>query len=438
MQYFSTNHQTSNVGFKEAIEKSEAADGGLYMPEQLPLIPNAFLNNIAGMSLSDISFVVNSMFVSNDIPSITLKRICDCVSAVDMPLRQIEPDIYVLETFHGPTRTVKDFGAGFLSQYLRTLHTTNDSHLNVLVATTGNSGGAIANGFKDDRDVSVFVLFPRNISKRHLEEITKMGGHVHAIEVSGSIDSCRDIIAMAFNDPELNEKLKLTSANSSNIGYLLPTASIFFYAYAQLMCMRGGADSLYVSVPTGHCGTLLGACIAKCMGLPVDTIIAGCNSNGGLHEYFTGTHDTRQLKSHRTLAYGMDSMWSANLPRFKTLGQYAGGGGHLVTDVCDDEDIADTINDVAERTGYLLDPHSAISYSCMKRHKPDGAVGIVIATGHPEKSPETLARINRGALRLPPAPKVNYCTRPEAVIPPTYAAFRKYMRYFCDEGRLQA
>lgn len=438
MQYYSTNHQSPKVSFKEATAKSEAPDGGLYMPERLPIVPKAFLNNISGMTLKDIAFVISSMFIGNDIPPIYLKNICDEVFSIQMPIYEIEPGIFIMEMFHGPTRTVKDFGAGFLTRIMKSLLLDNSSH-SVMVATTGYSGAAIAKGFHDIGGTEVFVLYPRGTSRSHLDVINSMGDNIHAIEVNGTIENCKEMISRAFEDKELSQILTITSANSTNIGYLLPYISVFFYAYSQIINKTSLGSDIYMSIPTGNCGCLLAGSLAKKMGLPMTRLIAACNGNGGFYQFMqTGKEFERKLDK-RTFAYGLDSPTPGNLPRFKELfhGKISSIQNEIISDRCSDEDIAFTINDIYERCGYLLDPHSAVAYRCLKENMPVGSAGLLLATAHPSRSIEIMTQLNRGKLKLPYVTEKSYCCRPQTSIPPSYPALKKFVKYYCLSNLMQ-
>ncbi len=439
MLYYSTSHLSPKVGFKEAIAKSEADDGGLYLPENLPVLPDAFLNNTAGMSLKDISFVINCIFAGDDMSSLALKRICDEVYTMKMPLYELEPGIYVMEMFHGPTMTVKDLGAAFLTRIMKYLYENSSASHSVMIATNGYSGAAIAKGFHDVGGTEVFVLYPQGTFRSHLGLINSLGDNIHAIEVKGTIDNCKEIIAKAFEDKEIVKNLTLTSANSTNIGFLLSYVSVFFYAYSQLLNRTNLSNGLLMSIPAGNCGNLLAAYIAKKMGLPVTKIIAACNFNAGFNKFLHNGVNTKNAESFRTYAYGMDTPYPGNLPRFVDLcrGKTASLRKDIVSSISTDKEIADTINDVYERHGYLLDPHSAIAYNCLKKNASDGVPGIVFATAHPSRSAEILNLIDRGNLKLPFILEKTYCCRPEALIPPSYAALKKYLRFFVTSNAVQ-
>lgn len=421
-----------------AMAKSEAPDGGLYMPERLPIVPKAFLNNISGLSMKDIAFVISRMFVCDEIPSLTLKNICDEVFSIPIPIYELEPGIFIMEMFHGPTKTIKDFGAGFLTRIMKSVFSDNTSH-SVLVATTGYSGAAIAKGFHDVGGTDVFVLYPRGISRYHLEVINSMGDNIHAIEVNGTIDNCKEMIARAFEDKEFEQTLSLTSANSTNIGYLLPYISIFFYAYSQIIKKTASESDIVMSIPTGNCGSLLAGLLAKKMGLPVTQLIAACNANPGFQDFLNPEKKKDEYFGKHKYAYGLDSPEPGNLPRFKELshGNIQNLRSEILSDTCSDLEIANIINYVYERYGYLLDPHGAVAYKCLKDNKRPGSIGILFATAHPSRSIEVMTQVNRGKLKLPYVIEKTYCCRPEASISPSYPALKKFLKYFSSSNLIQ-
>lgn len=401
------------------------------MPETIPIVPRAFLNNISGMSMKDIAFIITSMYIGSDITPMQLKNICDEVFSLSMPIYEIEPGIFIMEMFHGPTKTIKDYGAGFLTRIMKHLFAGKTSH-SVMVATTGYSGAAIARGFHEVGGTEVFVLYPRGISKCHLDVINSSGDNIHAIEVKGTIENCNEMISHAFEDREFDQSLTLTSANSTNIGYLLPNISVFFYAYSQIIDKIPSFSDIYMSIPTGNCGCLLAGYIAKKMGLPVKGLIAACNENAGFHSFLQTGNETANTSKKSSYAYGLNSPKSGNLPRFKVLchGDIHSLRSEILSDVCTNTEIASTINNVYERSGYLLDPHSAVAYKCLKKKKPNGSIGLLFATAHPSRSIEVMSQINGGNLKLPYVMEKTYCNRPEASIPPSYPALKKYLKYF--------
>lgn len=439
MRYYSLNHLSTKVSFHEAMTISESSDGGLYMPERIPILPKALYNNMSLMSLRDITFIVFSSMFDGDMPAHVIKRIGDEAASYLMPLYEIEPGIYVIELFHGPTRTVKDFGAIALAHIFQELHSKNDEDLNVLVPTHGNSGGAIAQAFYGVPGVNIFVLYPKGTPKEYLDSITTLGENIHVIEVNGTIDDCKSMIHKAFSDRDLN--MVLTSANSINLGSLLPSTIPFFHAYGQLMNRNRKAKDIYVSVPTGNCGNLLAGYIAKKMGLPIKHLIGACNENGCFKRYLESGERTYIKSIKNTLAYGMDTNQTVNLPRFDELcnGDLNQLRKDITAEISTDQEIAFTINDVYRRTGYLLDPHSATAYCALKKHLPKGASGIVFATSHPAKSMQILNKINEGGIKFPfKIIEKTYCSRPEAKIPATYGALRKYLKYYNEMHQNQS
>lgn len=428
MLYYSTNHLSPKVTLKEAITHTEAADGGLYMPEKLLTLPRAFINNFHGMSPSDLSYVVMSTFLDNAIPGSKLKQMCtECT--FPMPVYEIEPGIYVVELFHGPTLSVKDYGARMLAHMVEYLHSDNDSQINVLVPTTGNSGNAIANVFHNKPGINVVVLCPRSVHRAQLAQLYSYGDNIHIIEVNGHLENCSTLAHMAYNDKELSD-LHLTAANSLNIGCVLPYVPVYFSALSKLRDMQPGVKSIYYSIPTGSCGNLLSAYMAKKMGLPIDGIIAACNEGSGTPRYLErGIECTHEAPAHH-LAQPLNTTRSVNFQRIIDLagGDLSALRKEMEAETCTDTEIADAINGVYERTGYLLDPASAVGYLCLKKRLPAGATGVFFATQHPARSADILRKINYGKLKLPPTLRRNYCLRPEVTIPPTYAALRKYLK----------
>lgn len=431
MQYYSTNHHSTPVTFRQAIMNSEAADGGLYMPERLPILPKAFINNISDMTMKDLSYVISNMLIGEDVSSALLKKIGDKAFSFPLPLIEIEPSVYVMELFHGPTRTVKDIGARFLANLINSLHLADSQPLNVLIATNGNSGNAVANVFHNQPGVNVFALFPKALSRHQVEQLNSYGGNVHTIEVAGHLDNFANMINRAFLDPEL-ENYNFTSANSLNLGHVLPYIMVYFYAIGQLQRQREKGREVYLSIPVGSGGNLLAAYMARNMGLRVDGLIAACNAHSGFPKCLERGIECMRDASVRSLAYAMDTPRTPNMARFMELckGDLSKLRETVAAATCTDAEITATILDVHTRTGYLLDPHSAVAYASLKKKKPEGATGIFFATSHPQNSAEILHKISGGKIQLTQNKGKNFCTRPEISIPPMYGALKKYLKYY--------
>ena len=431
MLYYSTKHQSPKVSLKEAISHSEAPDGGLYMPERIPLLPKAFFKNFSEMTLGEISYVVANTFFGEDVSSAELKRIVDETSNFPMPLVEIEPGIHALELFHGPTMTIKDIGARFLARVTRHLRMHETEPLNVLVATTGHTGSAVANGICGVEGINIYVLYPRSVTRAQVAHFTSLESNVHAIKVDGTIDDCRRILASAMADTEMNEKLMLTTATSLNIGRLLPKVSVFFYGYARMLAQKENVGDVWVSVPSGNLGNLLAGYIAMQMGLPLKKLIAACNANEAFHRYLSDGILPAGHKTIATCAYAMDTSSPANIDRIMDLcrGSLTTLRQSVTSGAVTDDEIRHTINDVYARTGYMLDPHSAVGYRCLREKLPQGASGIVLATAHPAKSIDIMTDITGRAVELPlPLTRFMNDRHREVIIPPTYPAFKKILK----------
>ncbi|WP_303330014.1 threonine synthase, partial [uncultured Duncaniella sp.] len=282
MKFYSINRKAPSATLREAVMNGLAPDGGLYMPERIPVIPKAFFNNISGMSIRDIAFVVADLMLGSDIDSSDIREIVNDTFSFDIPLVRIDKDIYSLELFHGPTLAFKDVGARFLARVISRLSSRSESRMvKVLLATSGDSGGAVAAGFKDVPGVELFILYPsERLSRMQLDRLNVPGSQVHAIEVLGTFDDCQRLVKEAFADVELRQEFDITSANSINICRLLPQMFYFFHAYASLVGSEGGfPDDVVVSVPSGNLGNLTAGLLAWRMGLPVTRFVVANNAN---------------------------------------------------------------------------------------------------------------------------------------------------------------
>lgn len=411
--------------------RSEAADGGLYMPDSLPRLPRAFFNNIAEMSATEISYSVASSIFGGDLAPEVIKTIGDQTFSFPIPLVEVEPGIYALELFHGPTMNAKDIGARFCARLLAALNPHPGKPLNVLVSTNGNSGSAVANGFHWLDGVNVFAMYPKGTPAQQVAQIASLGANVHAISVGGTIDDCRSMLVSALADRKLNEEMMFTCANSVNIGRVLPHSIVYFLAYAQLLAVNEKPGPICVSVPCGNSGGLLAGCFAVGMGLPVGKLVGACNANASFARYFErGNIDDCPAHSVKTLAYAMDTCRPTNACRFHDLcgGDVARLKSFLSTSVCSDEEIAETMRDVHRRTGYLLDPHSAVAYASLKKEMPAGSTGIFLATAHPARSAKAVEEITGVKVDVPPMlARFGKQALREASIPPTYPALKKYI-----------
>lgn len=404
MRYYSTNRQSDYTTLHDAVVRGLAPDRGLYMPERIATIPKAFFNHIGEMSLTDIAYVVANTLFGEDIDSATLQRIVNETLNFEIPLVKVDENRYSLELFHGPTLAFKDVGARFMARMLGHFNAVGaDGDVNVLVATSGDTGSAVANGFLNVPGVNVFVLYPKDkVSKIQEAQFTTLGSNITAIEVDGTFDDCQALVKSAFMDAELNAAMKLTSANSINVARFIPQMFYYFHAYAQLVRMGVKTDGVVFAVPSGNFGNICSALIGKRMGLPVKRFIAANNRNDVFFEYLkTGKYSPR--KSVATIANAMDVGDPSNFARILDL--YGNSHDAIAADISgctyDDDQIRATMKDTYERTGYLLDPHGAVAYRALAEYLLPGETGIFLETAHPAKFKDTVEAVVGSEIELP-------------------------------------
>lgn len=408
MRYYSTQKQSSTVSLKEAVVKGLAPDRGLYMPETIGQLPTSFYKEISGMNLTTIAQTVARKFFGEDIPQDELDTIVADTLSFAIPLRKVEENIWVLELFHGPTFAFKDVGARFMARMLSHFVKKEQEEVKVLVATSGDTGSAVANGFLGVEGIHVFVLYPSGkVSDIQEAQFTTLGKNITALEVDGTFDDCQALVKNAFMDEELNSQLRLTSANSINVARFLPQSFYYFHAWAQLIRHNPAAKAV-ISVPSGNLGNLTAGLFAKRMGLPVERFIAANNRNDVFREYLlTGNYSPRS--SVQTIANAMDVGAPSNFDRILDL--YGHDHRTITGDITayrySDEEICNTIRVTQQQTGYLLDPHGACGYLALKEGLQPGENGIFLATAHPAKFKET----------------VEECTGKPVTIPEDLAAF---------------
>lgn len=396
MQYYSTNKKAQPVSLEEAVIKGLAPDKGLYMPESILRLPEPFFHHISEMSLQEIAFVVASAFFGQDIEPKRLQEIVNETLNFDIPLVKVTDSIYSLELFHGPTAAFKDVGARFMARLLGYFIEKDRKKrtVNVLVATSGDTGSAVANGFFQVPGVQVFVLYPKGkVSEIQEKQFTTLGHNITAIEVSGTFDDCQRLVKDAFMDEELNDILFLTSANSINVARFLPQAFYYFHAYAQYKRM-GHTDEPVICVPSGNFGNITAGLFAKRMGLPVKRFIAANNSNDIFLQYLkTGEYTPRP--SVQTIANAMDVGNPSNFDRILDL--YDHSHAAICCEIAgvsySDDQIAHTLARVFEKEDYLLDPHGACGYQALSDLLEPGEKGIFLETAHPAKFKDTVEPI---------------------------------------------
>ena len=431
MQYYSTSGNAPKASLQEAVVKGLAPDKGLYMPERIPTIPKAFFNNIGEMSLQDIAYVVANTLFGDDIESETLKNIVNDTLNFDIPLVHVADNKYSLELFHGPTLAFKDVGARFMARLLGYFNKKNGTKdVNVLVATSGDTGSAVANGFLGVSGVKVFVLYPKGkVSKIQEAQFTTLGKNITALEISGTFDDCQALVKNAFMDAELNEKLQLTSANSINVARFLPQMFYYFYAYAQLAKMGKPLDNIVVSVPSGNFGNITAGLIGKKMGLPIKRFIAANNRNDIFYQYLlSGEYNPRP--SIATIANAMDVGAPSNFARILDL--YGNSHETISKEISGctytDEQISETLKDTYNKTGYLLDPHGAVGYRSLLEGLNENEIGGVLETAHPAKFKDTVESIIEDDVAIP-SKLATFMkgTKSTVKLSSAFPAFKKYL-----------
>lgn len=405
MRYYSTNKNTPEVSLKEAVVKGLAADNGLFMPERSDKFESSFFDSIQNLSFQEIAFEVAKKFFGDDIPPEKLKEIVFDTLSFDCPVVKVTETIYSLELFHGPTLAFKDVGARFMARLLNYFLGETKKQVNVLVATSGDTGSAVANGFLDVDGIRVFVLYPKGkVSKIQESQFTTLGKNITALEIDGTFDDCQRLVKSAFLDEELNGKMLLTSANSINVARFLPQAFYYFNAYARLKEQGILKErELVVSVPSGNLGNITAGLFAAEMGLPVKQFIAANNSNDVVFEYLqTGIYKPRA--SVETIANAMDVGDPSNFVRIldlynhshKTISEKIKGFKYT------DTQIKEVVKQVFAETGYLCDPHGACGYQSLHESLAENQVGLFLETAHPAKFTKTVEQIvGKGNVPLP-------------------------------------
>ena len=401
MNYYSTNGKAPIADLQKAVVKGLAEDRGLYMPEEIKILPKVFFENIQEMTFQQIAYNVASAFFGEDVDQDALQDIVYDTLSFDCPVVKVKDNIYALELFHGPTLAFKDVGARFMARLLRYFtqsnQNTQNNLINVLVATSGDTGSAVANGFLGVEGIHVYVLYPKGkVSPIQECQFTTLGKNITAIEVDGVFDDCQALVKSAFMDEELNQHMKLTSANSINVARFLPQAFYYFNAYARMKAL-GKADNFVMCVPSGNFGNICSALFGHAMGLPVKRFIAANNANDIVYKYLqTGKYEPKA--SVQTLANAMDVGDPSNFARIINL--YSQNNKltpeathHRITNLISgatysDAQIREIMRQCYQETGYILDPHGATGYQALVDSLQPGEIAVFCETAHPAKLKE--------------------------------------------------
>ena len=430
MKYYSTNKNAPDATLEEAVVKGLAADRGLYMPAEIKKLPVSFFEEIDKLSFQEIAYRVADAFFGSDIPAETLKQIVYDTLSFDVPAVKVKDDIYSLELFHGPTLAFKDVGARFMARLLGYfIRKEGKKQVNVLVATSGDTGSAVANGFLGVEGIHVYVLYPKGkVSEIQEKQFTTLGNNITAIEVNGTFDDCQALVMSAFMDKELNEHMQLTSANSINVARFLPQAFYYFYAYAQMKKL-GKADNLVICVPSGNFGNITAGLFGKYMGLPVKRFIAANNRNDIFYQYLkTGVYSPKP--SVATIANAMDVGDPSNFARIYDLygGSHEAIAKEISGETYTDEQIRETVQAVYNETGYLLDPHGACGYRALAEQLKPGETGVFLETAHPAKFLQTVEAIIGAEVQIPEKLQAFMKGQKESVpMEKDFASFKNYL-----------
>lgn len=384
MRLFSTNHQSPVVSLEEAVFRGLPPDNGLYMPEAIPTMPSAFFETIDQLSLKEIALEVSKVLLGDDISTTDLAQLVDHAITFDAPVIEVESNRYVLELYHGPSMAFKDFGARFMAALMSYFLQKSQKEIRILVATSGDTGGAVAQGFFNTPGISVTILYPSGkVSDIQEKQLTTLGGNVTALEVNGTFDDCQRLVKQAFLDSELTNKFNLASANSINIARLIPQSFYYFGAYAQL---KKTGKPLVMSVPSGNFGNLSAGIIAYKMGLPIQHFIAATNINNIVPNYIqSGTYEPKPSKE--TISNAMDVGNPSNFVRMKLL---AGDSWEQVKSIVSgayytDDQTREAMLDLHQRTGYVMCPHTAVAYLGLNdflKVQSQPFTGVFLSTAH--------------------------------------------------------
>lgn len=407
MQFYSLNKISPNVNFKDATVNGQAPDKGLYFPENIPQIKKELIANIENISNEEIAFEVIKPYVGNTINEADLFSIVKETVNFPIPLVKVTDDIFSLELYHGPTLAFKDIGARFMSRCLGHFVRGSDKKVTVLVATSGDTGGAVANGFYNVPGVDVVILYPSGkVSSVQEKQLTTLGNNIHALEVNGNFDDCQQMVKAAFLDGELNKKLFLTSANSINVARWLPQQFYYFFAYKQWVCSPSGdgGNPPVVCVPSGNFGNICAGLLANASGLPIKHFIAATNANDVVPQYFETQH-YQPKKAVATISNAMDVGDPSNFVRIMEIfqQQFANLTAKVSSCSVTDATTKQTLLDVYNQHNYLCDPHGAVAYRALEDYlqlHPNNK-GIFLETAHPVKFYDVVEPVIGQTVKVP-------------------------------------
>lgn len=429
MQFYSTNNPDLRASLREAIFKGLPEDNGLFMPMDVPRLPDSFLQNLKNYSFQDIAFEITRNLLHEDIPEKDIRKIVETAIDFPAPVVRLDERTAVLELFHGPSLAFKDFGARFMAQTMSYFNKEEDKDLVILVATSGDTGGAVAAGFYKTPGIQVVILYPSGkVSPLQEKQLTALGHNITALEVMGTFDDCQALVKKAFLDQEVTAQIRLSSANSINIARLIPQSFYYFEAYKQV---ADHGKPVVFSVPSGNFGNLTAGLLAQKMGLPVAHFIAATNTNDVVPEYLaSGNYQPRP--SQRTLSNAMDVGAPSNFARMLDL--YCSTWNNMKIDISgygfSDAETKEAMQEVERMYNYVIDPHGAVGYLALRKHQehyPDH-LGVILETAHPSKFIEDVESILQKSIPVPERLAILSTAKKEAVeMPNSYAEFKTWL-----------
>ena len=427
MNYFSLNNNAPIATFETAVRKGLAPDKGLYFPEHIEPLEASFLDSIENYSDAEIAFQSIKQFICPEIPEYDLKQIISETLSFDFPVLEIEEGISTLELFHGPTMAFKDVGARFMARCLGYFNKDNNEEVTVLVATSGDTGGAVASGFLGVKGVRVVILYPSGkVSHVQEKQLTTLGQNITALEVDGTFDDCQDIVKRAFLDDDLTEKMALTSANSINIARWMPQMFYFLFAYKQL---KSKNKPIVFSVPSGNFGNICAGMLAQKLGFPFAHFIASNNANNVVERYFK-TNTYSPLPSIQTISNAMDVGNPSNFIRIQKLydNNFEALKNNLTAFSFSDEQTKEALSAIYEGSGYIADPHGAVGYLGCKsyREKNPAAQTIFLETAHPTKFLDVVEAVIPEKIALPPQIQAVIEKEKSAIFVEDYSQFKTF------------
>ncbi|MDC0634773.1 threonine synthase [Flavobacteriaceae bacterium] len=431
MNYFSLNNNAPIATFETAVRKGLAPDKGLYFPEHIEPLEESFLDSIENYSDAEIAFQSIKQFICPEIPEYDLKQIISETLSFDFPVLEIEEGISTLELFHGPTMAFKDVGARFMARCLGYFNKDNNEEVTVLVATSGDTGGAVASGFLGVKGVRVVILYPSGkVSHVQEKQLTTLGQNITALEVDGTFDDCQDIVKRAFLDDDLTEKMALTSANSINIARWMPQMFYFLFAYKQL---KSKNKPIVFSVPSGNFGNICAGMLAQKLGFPFAHFIASNNANNVVERYFK-TNTYSPLPSIQTISNAMDVGNPSNFVRIQKLhdNNFEALKNNLTAYSFSDEQTKEALSAIYKGSGYIADPHGAVGYLGCKsyREKNPAAQTIFLETAHPTKFLDVVEAVISEKIALPPQIQAVIEKEKSAIYVEDYSQFKTFLLNF--------